>query len=221
MGSIPYDGSKPLSNHLFLPTALLQRYEAPWVSPDKFGGGVVRVTACTSEYLNALYPAIAAEVLPARARRMLKHFGHVGQQTRATPSRILGARIRSFMPRWKPGSGVPFTAYTVPALELRRMLAEARAANESFTLEYDRLPGVAGDEAWRQSAVASQVRLDEDGRGARACEARLPGGGDSGWAPCAADELANLPAPEGPLMKLLVFHPYPVIPGLTELPCYS
>ena len=29
------------------------------------------------------------------------------------------------MPRWSEASGAPFVPYTVPALELRRMLAEA------------------------------------------------------------------------------------------------
>ena len=210
--------SKPTSNHLLLPTALLQRSEA-LAAHDKFGGGVVRVTHTTSDFLNALYPSNATGALPARARAMLRESGHVGQQFSPTARRMLGPRIRSFMPRWRPGEGVPFTAYTLPALELRRMLEEARGENESFSLEYERLPGLSGDERWRQTAVASQVRIEEDGHGRRSCESRPSI--DGAWSGCAADELANLPPPKGPLMKLMLFHPYPIIPGLTELPCYS
>lgn len=33
------------------------------------------------------------------------------------------------------------------------------------------------------------------------------------------DELANMPPPEGPLMKLMLALPQPILPGLTELPC--
>ena len=78
---------------------------------------------------------------------------------------------------------------------------------------------LVGDEAWRHTAVASQVRIEEDGHGGRSCESRPSI--DGAWSGCAADELANLPPPQGPLMKLMLFHPYPIIPGLTELPCYS
>ena len=133
---------------------------------------------------------------------------------------MLGPRIRSFMPRWRPGEGVPFTAYTLPALELRRMLEEARGENESFSLEYERLPGLSGDEAWRQSAVAYRVRLSEDGKGGRTCVSTDPAAAGE-WSPCAADELANRPAPTGWIMRFLVFHPYVVAPGVDELPCYS
>ena len=110
-------------------------------------------------------------------------------------------------------------------LELRRMLSEARAVNESFTLEYEKLPGLSGDEAWRQTAVAYRVRLSEDGKGGRSCVSLDPtaagaaGAEDGAWEPCVADELANQPAPQGLLMKLMLFLPIPVIPGLKELPC--
>ena len=52
-----------------------------------------------------------------------------------------------------------------PTLELRRVLAEARAASSKpFVIEYDKLPGTVGDERWRE-AVESTVRLSDNGRG--------------------------------------------------------
>ena len=54
----------------------------------------------------------------------------------------------------------PFTPYTLPALELRRVLAEARAASsEPFVLEYEHLPGSVGDERWRQEALESNLTI--------------------------------------------------------------
>ena len=43
--------------------------------------------------------------------------------------------------------------YTVPALQLRRMLAEARTAGAPFELVYTVLDGDTGDEKWRGSSA--------------------------------------------------------------------
>ena len=44
------------------------------------------------------------------------------------------------------------------------------------------------------------------------------------WLPCAADEIALLPPPDGLAgllaVKLSLFFPYPLIQGLEELPCH-
>ena len=92
-----------------------------------------------------------------------------------------------------------------------------RALNESFNITYERLPGVVGDEQWRQTAVEATVTLSEDGRGGRKCSVRAQGALLA--SPCAPDEVALLPAPTGWLMKFLVWFPYPITPGLEELPC--
>ena len=97
------------------------------------------------------------------------------------------------------------------------MVAEARATKEKFTLEYEHLPGRVGDENWRQTAVASWVRLEEDGTGGRQCHVRRDA--KAAWTPCSHDELVLQPAPEGLLMKIMLFFPYPIIPGLDTLPC--
>ena len=99
---------------------------------------------------------------------------------------------------------------------------EARLGAASTTLEYDKLPGIIGDEKWRATAVESKVRLQEDGSGQLTCSVSLQSPAratNEAWAPCGAEELPMQPAPEGLLMKFLVFFPYPVIEGLGELPC--
>ena len=123
---------------------------------------------------------------------------------------IPGDDLRMFLPH-------PFTPYTLPALELRRVLAEARAASsEPFVLEYGHLPGSVGDERWRQEAVESTVRLSENGRGGRSC--RIRAAGAYFWKACADDEPGLLPAPGGWLAKIRIFFPLPVHAGLDELP---
>ena len=103
-------------------------------------------------------------------------------------------------------------------LELRRVLAEARAASsEPFVIEYDKLPGTVGNETWRQEAVESTVRYSENGRGGRSC--RIRAAGAYFWKACADDEPGLLPAPGGWLAKIRIFFPLPVHPGLDELPC--
>ena len=86
-------------------------------------------------------------------------------------------------------------------------------------VEYEHLPGVVGDETWRKTAVASTVHLSEDGRGGRRCHVRAPG--DLFWSACAEDELAMRPPPQGPLLKILLSFPLPIVPGveLDLLPC--
>ena len=248
-GVSPYHGlvHGGQGSHLLVPTMILQRWadyrasspvrgllRLPNVDGDAhfgdLGGGVVRVVACNSDFLNALYPANVTTSLPARARALLRDAGHLGQQFAPTPRRIIRPEVRARLPRWRAGSGLPFVAYTLPALELRRMLHEAREANESFTLTYDRLPRAApeGDarEAWRRTAVAATVVLKEDGRGGRRCRVReritAIGGGArwGGWHRCAEDELAMQPPPEASLlMKMLLFLPYPILPGSDAVPC--
>ena len=119
--------------------------------------------------------------------------------------------------------GAAFVRYSVPALELRRLLAEARALNESFRLVYTVLPGLTGDEAWRRAAAGRTVTLNEDGRGmARctvACAHALLGPCD-----CAPTELARLPPPGWLASKVLVQQAYPILDEAQvgdELPCFG
>lgn len=206
------------SNHLLMPTSLLFRSQTAKAVDDRFAGGVVRVTSCTSDHMNSLYPSNCTEELLPSIVSMLRENGHVGLQFNPSVRRMLGPEIRRFLPHWTPESKLPFPAYTLPALELRRLLTEARELNESFRITYDRLPGDVGDESWRRTAIASQVILDEDGKGGRRCQSRPAGAWL--WRQCADDEIAMQPPPYGGiLMKLLVSFPYAVIDDLDGLPC--
>ena len=207
------------SNHLFMPTALLQ--QSPYTNKyDLFSGGIVRVTYTDSDVMNALYPGNSTNDLRPEIRKMLTAHGHLAHEYHPTVMRMFGPKLASFIPHWKPDDGTPFPSYTVPGLELRRLLSDARAANESFVLEYDILPGLVGDEKWRKTAVASKVRVEEDGKGGLKCTA-LHGGRsmEEHGAPCGADELPMRPSPKGLLMKFLVWFPYPVNTGSEEMPC--
>ena len=235
------------SNHLLgLPTGLLQRWYAHTPS-STYGGGVVRIEYTTSEHLNALYPGEITTLIAPRTRRLLKLAGHVSRQFNPKARRVLGARIRAHMPRWTPHAPTPFVRFTIPAFELRRLIAEARRAasetNTTFDLTYTRLgaPPVGADiESWRRDAHGVRVELThDDGRGNTRCASRderpaserIGSGVDvsataslwqaisGGWAACAPDELVMLP--ELPVLprKLSLFYPYPVIPGVDDLIC--
>ena len=165
----------------------------------------------TNSYVNRMYPGETSGLLPPRSAELLKGAGHVGLHYMPTVMAVLGDDLRMFLPH-------PFTPYTLPALELRRVLAKARAASsEPFVIEYDKLPGTVGNESWRQEAVESTVRLSENGRGGRSC--RIRAAGAYFWKACADDEPALLPPPSGWLAKIRIFFPLPVHAGLDELPC--
>ena len=95
--------------------------------------------------------------------------------------------------------------------------ARARAVHERAGRGRPLVPGLVGDETWRQSAVASQVRFETDGSAWSKCRSREAG--SLFWGACAEEELALLPAPTGLMMKWMLFFAYPIVPGLEELPC--
>ena len=84
------------SNHLLLPTALLQRWcgksSADWCA---FAGGIVRIESSTSVYLNSLYPGEITSVHSKRARRMLMHVGHSARQFNPAMGIVLGSTVTS------------------------------------------------------------------------------------------------------------------------------
>ena len=109
----------------------------------------------------------------------------------------------------------PFVRYTVPALEMRRLLAEARERREAFSLTYTRLQGV-GDEIWRRGASGVTVTLREDGAGGRTCttnDCSGPAGllGNLIGCECHPNEVALQPPPGLLATKFLVQQPYPIL----------
>mmetsp|Transcript_41572 Transcript_41572/g.114521 ORF Transcript_41572/g.114521 Transcript_41572/m.114521 type:complete len:533 (+) Transcript_41572:162-1760(+) len=200
------------SNHLLVPTGLLQAWAGDGSMPgSSFGGGVVRVEYTDSVWLNSLYPSESTATLPPEAVAILHRGGHLGRQFNPTVRRVVGPGIRAFMPRWKLQDG-PFLQYTVPAMELRRLAFEARATGEAFHLVYTRLPGVAGDEVWRRTAKGLRVEFSLSRNGTEHCIAD--------GQPCSAEELVLLPELDWMPKRTRLFFPYPVIAGAdNELPC--
>jgi hypothetical protein len=161
------------SNHLLFPTALLHdarkraffsTLASSSVLSSAFDGGLVRIEKSTSARINGLYPGEISSVHSTRARQMLQEAGHSGRQFNPAMGRVLGAWVLPLIDGSKP-----WTRYTVPALEFRRMLSEARHANQSFQLVYSRgfQPGKhlhsVTDEFWRTSQLTAGERPWEDG----------------------------------------------------------
>ena len=63
------------------------------------------------------------------------------------------------------------------------------------------------------------MQLVEDGHDGRQCKTKAADG--LFWAACGADELAMKPAPEGLLLKFLLFYTWPIVPGLDTIPCVA
>ena len=118
------------------------------------------------------------------------------------------------------GKDHPFVSYDMPAVELRRVLAELRGANESFTLRYARLrpPVARGGTAtvWRR------VWVRERGGGRRphlipSCE--MVDAGETRRRPCDVTEVAAQPPPGWLASKLLVANPSFSVDGGDWVPC--
>ena len=187
--------------------------------------------------LNALYPGEISSVFTPRATRVLIQANHTGRQFNFAMGRVLGA--------WAlpAASGAAFVPYTVPALEVRRMLSEARAGGEAFSLVYTVLDGAFGDEEWRGSSKGKRtVRVSEDPmRGSAECGVLsgqhtlthtlsltlthtlshthvLSAGGKE----CGADDLPKMPPLSVWEKALGVWNPVPILDGNhREMHCFG
>lgn len=204
-------------NHLLLPTGLLFKWASQpgaHLPPEhSFAGGSVRVEYTDSVYVNSLFPSECTEEIPLPVRNLLRQGGHLARQFNPTPRRVLGYEVAKLLPRWSPGQG-PFLQYTIPAMELRRIFAEARDHGETFQLRYVRLPhGGQGTDAWRAAVKGPRVQvLFNASTGSLSCTL------ESGER-CAEDELVFLPGFDYMSFKTRTFFPYPLIDGVKELPC--
>lgn len=200
------------SNHILgVPTGLLQHWFENATS-SVFQGGIVRIESSTLSSLNEIYPGDYTMQMTERSRRFMLAAGHSSRNFNP----MLTAVTSSEAP-WNEET--PFVQYTMPAHELRRILQVAREENnESFTLHYTQLFG-SGDEKWRATAPGHSVRLEEivDRTGDRHIKCRVVGGG-------ACESSVDIPL-WGPLpfwaRKLLLFEPYPIIPGDFKLHCFG
>ena len=206
------------SNHLLVPTLLLARLVPEASRASAFA--VVRVEACTSDSINAIYPGEISTHMADDERSLLRGVGQSGRMFNGAKAVIL---TPASTPGPNGGGGGPFVRYTVPALELRRLLAEARASNESFSMTYTVLDGASGDEAWRRHGTGRTVKVEEDGRGGASCAVMRGGSLFGGSDECAPTELARLPPPGPIARKLLLQQSYPIVDddGGEEMPCFG
>jgi hypothetical protein len=188
------------SNHYFLPTGLLFHYFAEYPDSHPFGGGVIRIENTTSNWLRTVYPAdLTPFLMPSNAADLLESVGN------PRPSFFNPGAIRVLGLILPPPER--FYRYTVPALEFKRLLREAKERDGSFDLVYAQLPGTKGDEIWRATATKKMVSLEvRDGVVTNCTE-----NGDS--TPCGAMDLPFLPYSTVPmiLQRLSQFHAYPIV----------
>lgn len=197
------------SNHLVLPTGLLNQW-----SVGSFAGGVVRVDGTNSSFLRILYPHEVSHNLSPRSRSWMQAVGHSGREWIPLDSRTA--------PPYEPFSDMgkahepSFLRYTVPALELRRMLSDARERDEAFYLDYSRLPESGKlDSLNSLSQVDDQIHFTMDTHKAVTCTRRVANASE----PCTSEELAVLPAPSWLARKLHIGYPIPLINHSPEVPC--
>ena len=104
-------------NHLISMTDLLPK-TIPAMA-DAFA--TIRVESTTSAWINSIYPSEITTMMSPLELQLLRDVGHRVRMFNAMKTRILGPDSAPPRPR-----GSPFVRYTVPALELRRLLKEAR-----------------------------------------------------------------------------------------------
>ena len=187
------------TNHLLFPTAALGTI---W-SPAAEALTLVRVESCTSKHINSLYPGELTTRMAPHELELLRSAGHSARMFNAMKARVLGPELAP--------TDAPWSRYTVPAIELRRLLTEARSRSEAFTLTYTVLSRDGGDERWRRTSRGRTVTLVEDGHGGRRCS--VVGGGmlGVGSGTCNPDELALLPPPGFWPTRFFVAQPYPIL----------
>ena len=118
-----------------LPTSVLHKYyyDGYAVTENPFSGGIIRIESTDSTWINSMYPAEYTPVLTDGTQSLLKQAGHSGRHFNSLISRVVGAFALPSRP-----DDSPFVKFTLPAFEVRRLLKEARAKNDSFSLEYSR-----------------------------------------------------------------------------------
>jgi hypothetical protein len=183
------------TNHLFLPTGLIGHV---WPEATQ----LVRVEQSSSAYINSIYPGEVTSQIAPEELSLLADAGHSAHMFNAMKARILG-------PAFAPAHAA-FHRYTVTALEMKRLLAEARATGEKFEITYTLLDATGGDERWRRDSLGRTVTLKEDGKGKRSCTVGC-GPLELIPCPCAADELPLQPPPSYWASKTLIQQPYPIV----------
>lgn len=204
------------NNHYFLPLGVLPRRLKDHPPSLGLGGGVYRVDDCNATVVNEVFPGELRLHSEADVR-VMRAAGHTARLFSPAFAVIIAPFLAT-----PNAPGPSFVKYTLPARELRRLLHNARAANDPFYLEYSHLPDYTGDGSGVGSghaAVPSRVRVALDGRGKWTCTVLrriswLPVGETA--AECEPGELALLGPPPLWVRKLTLAWPYPVLEGEPE-----
>lgn len=187
------------SNHITgVPTGFVLR--------NRFGE-VVRIDNSTSVTMNKVHPNEASHLLSPRLSSWLTSSGHSGRQFAPYISRTIGI---SFTEDFT-------TPFILPAIEVTRLVHEARERNETFVLEYTKLglPPLPDDPDYVNTRLPKVYFDEETGD----CTIIQEGTSD---VPCGPDEPPLAP-PLSPLVKsTMLYFSFPVAPDASvnrELGC--
>jgi hypothetical protein len=195
-------------------TVILFHYFADAPDSHPFGGGVIRIENTTSHWLQNVYPADLTPILMPRS--VVPLLASIGNPAPAFfnpgASRVLG-----FAPPPER-----FYRYTVPALEMKRLLREAKSRRDSnFDLVYAQLPGTKGDEYWRASAVQRLFSVEVREGQVTQCTFVVHNN-ESSVVPCGPTDLPMLSDGEAVptiLKHISMHHAYPIVTdNMDELP---
>ena len=222
-------------NHWVVPTGVLQTHYADrkpgpgaeWLEEamvDAFGGGMLRVEETGSKVMNQLCPAEATLQLPVRAKELLPRAGSAGRYFEMYAARNYFERPMFNLSSTAIHAGAGkaasdasmedgVTRYVVPAFELRRLLALARARKETFRLTYTHIPSSMRTVSEWRTMKGTQVHLLEEGGRTVECTFSDASGQKTA---CESTEIALLPPPPRWLQWMLAPYPVPLVEGETH-----
>lgn len=188
------------SNHWFLPTGLLLS-----ANVDPYSGGIIRIEATTSTWLRSIHPSDLTDHLQpvGVVQQLLADLLTPSLRTfHGSKNRILRLYERQVFPDLPP-----FTPYTVPAIELKRIFREALERDVAFTLTMAVLDGIQGDERWRATSTHTRYRVRV--RHGTLLDCRVQHG--SSARPCSPDDLPYQLEVPWWARKLGSFHGVPLL----------
>lgn len=147
-------------------------------------------------------------MLTSRTRSMLLHAGHSAREFSPSTTRVVGT-LPGMRPH--PNPNHEQLRYMLPAIELRRLLAESRALDESFSLTYRRISKTGA--AFTNRTVKLVETQLADGRRVSHCRASTGRHTAVLSKACAADEIALLPPSDWWLTGMLLAFPLPMRAG--------
>ncbi len=203
------------SNHYFLPTGLMLHWfgsKSDYTNDDShpYGGGVIRLENTTSQWLRTVYPAdLTHFLMPSNVVDVLAAIGSPSP-VYFNPGANRNLRLLNEVP-------AKFYRYTVPALEFKRLLHEAKERDRSFVVTYSKLPGTRGDEIWRATATEKVFSVKVEDGVVVECTYRSIGEDQQSFSEAHACETNTLPlinySQTVPwiIQHISMYHAYPIV----------